>query len=865
MRPEPKAITSKPMPAGQWHRITMIADLDSKRYDLLVNGKVEAEHIAFADTRWFLGANQLFLYATGILLDNMTIRHLPNASSVNTKRPAQQRPVPTLTAEPLTSAPVLDGRMDEKAWRTAFHTDEFYRINGGRSTEPRMETWIGYWKNDLYMGVRLWPRDMEQVRKRSRVRHPRGAANWDRIELFINPSGGQRRAKYVHLGFDEAGNQVSELGQGGAWDGQWEVKTHIGEDYWSAEVRIPFVGLTSVSPPASSWGVNVCRGGAYGGDGAACLSPTYGGFHTPSRFARLDGLPKAVTTPTRCELAFKLPVVTGKVPVEVRLTRGPLKPGTPVQIKLFSKRIRQANDETLALLRTDLADEEQSLKVKLPVSEPGDYFWRVEVRGTNSDRPVAVSRQMFVHVERAGALHARTDLNYYTSQRTARVRISRVGDSWPDDAIIQAQVHAASEGDDSASDEPALLLDTKHRVSGSPTIIELPLTDLPMGEHALTLKLLDNQSRDLAHTNIALIRRPARHNEVKIRWDNVLIVKGEPFFPIFLFATDPIYAHELGANTILSTAAYLAKQGLWKQCRNLGIYLIAQDYEWPFLHWPINEFAKDPKRYRMQWVVEEPMFLGHYIEDEPTAGPGATPLPHLAKLSAAVREMDPYHPRFISEQTGWDRIYAYTPIVDVIGYHLYASSQGYSEHHVEANTHGMAQIVRDTKPMWVTLQAFHNKQGRVHPTPTEFRHSVYAALLSGAKGLGLFGVELRGGFPSEQIRGLQSDKALWLQARTTLNAVARLSPVLMSEQPVTVRVSCDNPDVALMAKQWQNRLYVWALNRTKRPQSAVIHIDAPNGALVDEIHLGGKYELKDATTTISLEALQPVVLRLDPD
>ena len=57
-----------------------------------------------------------------------------------------------------------------------------------------------------------------------------------------------------------------------------------------------------------------------------------------------------------------------------------------------------------------------------------------------------------------------------------------------------------------------------------------------MGEHTLTLKLLDNHASELEQTSIPLIHRSARQNEVKIRWNNVLIVKGEPFFPIFLFA-----------------------------------------------------------------------------------------------------------------------------------------------------------------------------------------------------------------------------------------------------------------------------------------------------------------------------------------
>ena len=52
----------------------------------------------------------------------------------------------------------------------------------------------------------------------------------------------------------------------------------------------------------------------------------------------------------------------------------------------------------------------------------------------------------------------------------------------------------------------------------------------------MTLKLLDNHASELEQTSIPLIHRSARQNEVKIRWNNVLIVKGEPFFPIFLFA-----------------------------------------------------------------------------------------------------------------------------------------------------------------------------------------------------------------------------------------------------------------------------------------------------------------------------------------
>ena len=140
---------------------------------------------------------------------------------------------------------------------------------------------------------------------------------------------------------------------------------------------------------------------------------------------------------------------------------------------------------------------------------------------------------------------------------------------------------------------------------------------------------------------------------------------------------------------------------------------------------------------------------------------------------------------------------------------------------------------------------------------------VYSALVNGATGLGFWGVGDRPGFDDEDIRGLMSNRPLWQELKQVLPAVQRLSPVLMSQEPVDATVTSDNEAVTIMTKRWEGNLYIWVLNMTKSKTNVVLTLPVKEGELVNQIRPGGSWQVTTGRCEVELEPLQPLVLRLE--
>ena len=863
--------------AGRWYRLAVVADMGRNQFELFVDGGRVAADVPFADFRWFKGADRLSFQATHLMLDNIAVLHLP----ASTPQPNGTGPPPlTIRARKLSRAPQLDGRLDDEAWTEAYHTDRFYVTTGEPWREPRIEFWLGFRDDALYAATRVWPRKiagqeqwthtMEELKER--YRDWKGGFGWegyDAIHLLIIPGGVEAPGRYVRLGYNPgcgSGQKDSDVRD---WHGRWQIATHMDEQSWSAEVRVPFADLTAGMTPTRVWGINVYR--AVSGMSAephAMLTTASAGDGATHAFANLVGLGPAATPPPLCRLELPDPIYTGGAQLQVRISTGatPL-PGEHLEVEIVAHGHKGAVVRSGARIRVT-ADKDRILPVDLPIELPGDYDIEAIVRpagreGDEGEHAPILGRtsRLYAHVLPLGGLKARTDLNYYTHERSARIRVTRHGEPVPAGSTVRLRVRSRATGTDADDTKGRPVLTELDRSAGaSPFVVDLPLAGLPVADLQLELHLIGPDAGVLAATSLSLTRRPAKHNEVKIRWDNVMIVNGRPFFPVFIWNSDPPIAHHLGANTLLCTAAYLSKYNLWEECRRFGIYLIARDWQFPYVNEYLDQFEADPSSFRGTHQ-DQPTLLAYFVEDEPRTTKDGKAAPHIIRTANAIRAMDPYHPTVISEEIGWTRAFAYSPIVEVIGQHIYPSSGPYQERTVAEQTAMMVRITRGEKPIWQTMQGFHYKVSRKHPTPLEFRHATYSALVHGATGLGLWGIHHREGFPGEDIRGLTSDKALFAQVRETFHAVQRLSPVLISDEPVDAPATIDNDRIAIRTRRWRGHHYVWLVNMTRDEQTATLVLPTVRGRLTNEIEPGGEWPIEGGRCELKVGPLQPMVLK----
>lgn len=204
----------------------------------------------------------------------------------------------------LTALVTLDGRLEEAAWKTVPVFSGFQRLLTDMSQEAipaAMQTsfQIAFDDGALYVGVRCNEPEMAKLNPYT-VTSQWDAAMWgnDDVELFIDPVG-DRREKY-QFAADPEGAQCDlyfiEGGRTGKpYSAIWEVKTHKGTDFWSAEFRIPFAAL-HMRPSAmwaDTWVFSIARsrlGGGRQGFTHSTFSPTNRGYHDLANYGTLAGV-----------------------------------------------------------------------------------------------------------------------------------------------------------------------------------------------------------------------------------------------------------------------------------------------------------------------------------------------------------------------------------------------------------------------------------------------------------------------------------------------------------------------------------------------------------------------------------------------
>jgi len=201
-------------------------------------------------------------------------------------------PAPHVTAVHVSEPPVLDGRLDDGAWRRAPAAQAFTQkapMEGAAATE-RTTVRVVYDDQALWVGV-----DCEQTSAPVTVRLTRRdrevEADWVSVALDTRHDGKSAFVFEVNAGgalLD--GVRFNDTDFSIDWDENWDARVSVRENGWSAEYRIPFRILRYQSLPVQSWGFEVRRylSMKQETDEWALVSRTAGG--EVSHYGTLDGL-----------------------------------------------------------------------------------------------------------------------------------------------------------------------------------------------------------------------------------------------------------------------------------------------------------------------------------------------------------------------------------------------------------------------------------------------------------------------------------------------------------------------------------------------------------------------------------------------
>jgi hypothetical protein len=168
---------------------------------------------------------------------------------------------PHLRAVRTTQPPVVDGRLDDPAWRNAIASETFTQHfpNEGAPPSERTEVRILYDDDALYVGVDCWQVHAPVVKRLMR-RDTQLSSDGVWMDIDSRRDG----ATAFHFGVNAAGVlsdaiHFNDTDYSSDWDAVWEGKAADTDHGYSIEFRIPLYVLKFAALPIQDWGFQLRR------------------------------------------------------------------------------------------------------------------------------------------------------------------------------------------------------------------------------------------------------------------------------------------------------------------------------------------------------------------------------------------------------------------------------------------------------------------------------------------------------------------------------------------------------------------------------------------------------------------------------
>ncbi|HEV8214915.1 MAG TPA: DUF5916 domain-containing protein [Gemmatimonadaceae bacterium] len=171
--------------------------------------------------------------------------------------------VPSARAVRSSGTVQVDGRLDEAAWRTAPPVTDFTQSDPdeGKPASQRTEVRFLYDDAALYIGAKMYD---SQGPTGVATRLVRRDASFDSDILDIEIDSYHDHLSRAIFQVNPAGSKADQIGVGNSccdesWDPVWQAATHIDEDGWTAELRIPYSQLRFAHDTVQVWGLQIAR------------------------------------------------------------------------------------------------------------------------------------------------------------------------------------------------------------------------------------------------------------------------------------------------------------------------------------------------------------------------------------------------------------------------------------------------------------------------------------------------------------------------------------------------------------------------------------------------------------------------------
>jgi hypothetical protein len=158
--------------------------------------------------------------------------------------------------------PLIDGRLDDPAWKLAPAGGPLIQVTPIEGAEPSEDTEfrIVYDDDALYIGIWCFDREPREIIGREMARDGRITSD-DYVTIVLDTfldrrNGYQFRVNPAGARGDALITNNVDLNE--SWNGIWSAAAALDGEGWKAEIEIPFKSL-SFDPHASTWGFNLER------------------------------------------------------------------------------------------------------------------------------------------------------------------------------------------------------------------------------------------------------------------------------------------------------------------------------------------------------------------------------------------------------------------------------------------------------------------------------------------------------------------------------------------------------------------------------------------------------------------------------
>ncbi len=192
---------------------------------------------------------------------------------------------PRYPVQPVETAPVIDGRLDDACWRHLPSAGPFVDKNS-KPVAPQTLLRFGYDKQNLYMAARIEEPEMDKV-KATVTERDGGVWKDDDLEIFLGTRG--KASPFMVFRINSLGTleETSMDADAKGFNVPWKGRATREKDAWTIEIAIPFSSLNSEPPtPGAVWRGNIGRNRAHA-KGISSWSRVPGNFADTDAFGQL--------------------------------------------------------------------------------------------------------------------------------------------------------------------------------------------------------------------------------------------------------------------------------------------------------------------------------------------------------------------------------------------------------------------------------------------------------------------------------------------------------------------------------------------------------------------------------------------------